>query len=114
MNAIAYGGRIAAHVDVCRQASTSTLDRTALAAGAAACRARLQEVEASMDQACEAAVRRSLPRQQADDRRTWGRLAWNLYVDEAARQARQHASEMTMLRRDAQHLDHIRACISPD
>ena len=112
MNAIAYGGRIAAHVDVGLQASTSTLDRTALAAGAAARRARLQEIEASMDQACEAAVRRSLSRQQTGDRSTWDRLAWNRYVDEAARQARLHASEMTALRRDAQRLDHIRECVA--
>ena len=63
MNAIAYRGTVAADVFVCPQALTSTLDRAALAAGAAARRARLQEIDTTMDQACEAAVRRSLPRQ---------------------------------------------------
>ncbi len=112
MNAVAYGGRIAADVDVCLQAPTSTLDRNALPTGAAARRTRLQEIEAKMDQACEAAVRRILPQRQADDRRSWGRLAWNVYVDEATRQARLHASDMTALKRDAQRLERLLECVA--
>ena len=112
MNAVAYGGRNAADVDVCLQAPTSTLDRNALATGAAARRTRLQEIEAKMDQACEAAVRRILPQRQADDRRSWGRLAWNVYVDEATRQARLHASDMAALKRDAQRLERLLECVA--
>lgn len=110
MNAIACSGEIAAQVDVCLRASTSTLDRTALAAGAAARRVRLQEIEASMDQACEAAVRRKFAHQQAGSREAWDRLAWNVYVDEATRQAGLHIREMTALTRDIQRLEHLAGC----
>ncbi len=110
MNAMTYGDEIAAYVDVRARTSTSTLDRTALAAGAAARKGRLLEIEATMDQACEAAVRRKLPHQRTGPREAWDRPAWNAYVDEATHQAMLHAREMTALCRDIQRLEHLASC----
>jgi len=89
------------------------IDRNALAAAAADRRAKLDEIGAAMEAACETAVRRAFSCLRDSDRENWNRRAWALYVDEAMHQARLHAQEISALRRDAERLDHLVACLSP-
>ncbi len=90
----------------------SNFDRAALVAGAADRRARLLDLEAAMEQACEAAGHRGVPPPGLGQRTAWDRQAWGRYLDEAVRQAAMHARELSALRRDADHLDHLIACVS--
>ena len=88
--------------------ATRSIDRAALTAAAADRRAKLDEIGAAMEAACEAAVTRAFPYFRDSNRR-----AWALYVDEAIYQARLHEQEISALRRDAERLDHLVACLSP-
>ena len=92
--------------------TTRSIDRAALAAAAANRRAKLDEIGAAMEAACETAVRRAFPHFRDSDRGNWNRRAWALYVDEAIHQARLHAHEISALRREAERLDHLVACLS--
>ena len=92
---------------------TRSIDRAALAAAAADRRARLDAIGAVMEAACETAVTRAFPYFRDSNREDWNRRAWARYVDEAIHQARLHAQEISALRRDAERLDHLVACLSP-
>ena len=88
------------------------IDRDALAAAAADRRARLRNIETIIETACEAAVRKRSPKHRDEDRDTWDRSAWSVYVDEAVRLTRFHARTIAALRREAEHLEHLVACFS--
>ena len=90
----------------------SVLDRKALAFGVADRRMRLQEIEAVMDQACEAAVRRTLPNDGCGSRITWDRHAWAVYTAEAINQGRCQATELARLRREIEQLEHLARCVA--
>lgn len=109
MNALTPGGQGTAYIRRPESVSTRQLDRAALAIGAAERRTRLQEIEAAMDQACEAAVERVVPAWSMD-RTAWDRRAWSIYTQEAVAQAGQHATTVARLRREAAHLDHLATC----
>lgn len=111
MNAITPGGQGTASIQRLESVSARRLDRAALAAGAAERRTRLQEIEAAMDQACEAAVQRVVPPQTAN-RDAWDRRAWSIYTQKAVVQAAEHATTVSRLRREAAHLDHLAMCAS--
>jgi len=93
--------------------ATRSIDRAALTAAAADRRAKLDEIGAAMEAACETAVRRAFPYFRDSNRENWNRCARARYVDEAIHQARLHAREISALRRDAERLDHLVACLSP-
>lgn len=111
MNAITSGTLEQACMSSMRSTSLGMLNRAALSNGAADRRTQLHEIEASIDCACEAAVRRLLPHHAAD-RTIWNRRIWSVYVQEAVAQATRHAATVARLRREAQHLDHLAADVS--
>ena len=93
--------------------TTRSIDRAALTAAAVDRRAKLDAIGAAIEAACETAVRRAFPYLRDGARENWNRRAWARYVDEAIHQARLHAREISALRRDAERLDHLVACLSP-
>jgi hypothetical protein len=116
MNALCHRVQATLSPPVIKPMSTGTarnIDRAALAAAAADRRAKLDEISAAMEAACETAVRRACPYVRDSGRENWNRRAWARYVDEAIHQARLHADEISALRRDAERLDHLVACFSP-
>ena len=89
------------------------IDITALASAAADRRARLRNIEAVIEAACEAAVRRPrTPGRRADNRESWDDHAWSVYVQEALYQNRLYARSVAILRSEAEHLEHLVECFS--
>jgi hypothetical protein len=116
MNAICHRVQTTPSPPVIKPMSTDAtrgIDRAALTAAAADRRAKLDEIDAAMEAACDTAVRRAFPYLRDGARENWNRRAWARYVDEAIHQARLHAREISELRRDAERLDHLVACLSP-
>ena len=85
----------------------STLDRTALAAGAADRRQRMHDVETEIDAACELAAIGPFASPALTERTHWRGPAWRRYVNEAVRQARYRAAELRALRREAELLERL-------
>ena len=116
MNAMSHRAQTTWSPPVIKPVSTDTtrgIDRAALTAAAVDRRARLDAIGAVMEAACETAVTRTFPYLRDSNREEWNRRAWARYVDEAIHQARLHAQEISALRRDAERLDHLVACLSP-
>jgi hypothetical protein len=89
------------------------IDIGALAAAAADRRTRLRNIEAMIETACEAAVRRQRsPGRRADNRASWDRHAWSVYVQEALHQNRLYARSVAILRGEAEQLEHLVECFS--
>lgn len=112
MNTITSRERVGTNLHPTESVTMSSLDRTALASGVADRRTRLQEIETEMDQACEAAVRRTLPKGGSRTRIAWDRHAWAVYTAEAITQGRCHAAALARLRREIEHLEHLAQCVS--
>lgn len=91
----------------CRGASCGrpVLDRHRLSLGATQRRARAQEIEAEMDQACERAAVGSTPHRA--ERSAWSRQVWDRHISEAVQQSRARGAELQALRREAAHLDRL-------
>ena len=87
--------------------SPVVLDRKAIATGAADRRARAEEIETEMDEACEQAALGTHLVLSSPDRRAWDSKTWGRYVAEAVRQARIHASALEGLRQEAAQLDRL-------
>lgn len=68
-------------------------------------RARAQEIEAEMDQACERAAVGSTPHRA--ERSTWNKQEWDRYISEAVQQSRARGAELQALWREATHLDRL-------
>ena len=112
MNAITLSKLIQINLHRSKSVTTSILNRAALASGIADGRMLLQEIEAAMDQACEAAVRRTLPKDDVGSRIDWNRHAWAIYTAEAIMQGRCHGTALTRLRREIDHLQHLAQSVS--
>jgi hypothetical protein len=92
--------------------ATTRIDRVALAAAAASRRAQLRAIEASIEVACEVAVRRGRPARHVADRQSWDRRAWNDYTAEAVKQVRLQGHRISALRADAERLEHLVDCLT--
>jgi hypothetical protein len=108
MNAMTYGrNRKGPELPLCSQPTLPQLNRSALAAGAASCRLRVQMIEAEIEQACEHAALRGGFRRNNPDRSDWDRRTWKRYLAEAVRQAQCPGADLDALRTRASHLERL-------
>jgi hypothetical protein len=108
MNAMTYGrGLKRPDLPLCSRPTLLKLNRSALVAGAASCRLRVQTIEAEIEQACEHAALRGGLRRNSADRSDWDRRTWQRYLAEAVRQAHCRGTDLDALRTRASHLERL-------
>ena len=88
--------------------SSTRLSRQALLLGIALRREVLQDLEAELVDACEAAAGMGDPRQVSPDKRfLWDRAAWCRYLDTAASLEARYGRRMRRLRDDVARLERL-------
>ena len=88
----------------------SSLDRSRLREAIGVRRQRLAEREADLVTACEKAVAQGAGWHiRLDDRTTWGRAAWNRYIETATRLEPAFMPDMLRLIRDIERLERLAA-----
>ncbi len=83
------------------------LDRTAISRGLMSRHARIREIEANIDLACESAAVGHGMQRRARRREEWDDRTWQRYVAEAVHQARLCSPELSALRQQASHLERL-------
>jgi hypothetical protein len=102
------GLRIASAMPSSTPVSPRHLDRNILRHGIAARRHRVAELETSMVEACErAAVPGACRNVRVDDRKTWDKAAWQLYLEAAARLEPDYLPQMRRLLRDIDRFERL-------
>jgi len=89
------------------QISLRSLDRSAIWRGVTSRRARIREIEADIDFACESAAIGRVRHTETKARENWDEDAWRRYLAEAVHQARLCSTELNTLRQEASHLERL-------
>ena len=108
MNAMSAGmDRVSEQTCASSTADIRTLDRTAISRGLMSRHARIREIEANIDLACESVAVGHGMQDRARRREGWDDRTWQRYVAEAVHQARLCSAELSTLRQQARHLERL-------
>ena len=108
MNAMSAGmDRVSNHNGANSTSDTRALDRMAIFRGLMSRHARIREIEANIDLACESAAVGHGMQRRARRREEWDDRTWQRYVAEAVHQARLCSAELSTLRQQARHLERL-------